>query len=37
MPDYGGGELLKLDKSELIQDIIEHYRNFNFEALTSPE
>lgn len=29
--------ILKLDKAELIQDIIEHYRNFNFEAFTSPE
>lgn len=37
MPDYSSDQLLKLDKAELIQDIIEHYRNFNFTALTSPE
>lgn len=29
--------ILKLDKAELIQDVIEHYRSFNFEAFSSPE
>ncbi len=30
-------EVLKMDKSALIQDVIEHFRHFNFEAFTSPD
>jgi len=30
-------DILKIEKSAVIQDVIEHYRHFNFEALTSPE
>ncbi len=30
-------EILKLEKNVLIQDVIEHFRHFNFEAFTSAE
>ena len=30
-------DVLKLEKSALIQDVIEHFRHFNFEAFTSAE
>ena len=30
-------EILKLEKIALIQDVIEHFRHFNFEAYTSAE
>ncbi len=30
-------EILKLEKTELIQDVIEHFRHFNFEAFTTAE
>jgi hypothetical protein len=30
-------DIMKLSKEDLIQDIIDHYRDFLYEALTSPE
>jgi hypothetical protein len=30
-------EILKLEKAVLIQDVIEHFRHFNFEAFTTAE
>ena len=30
-------EILKLAKEEIIQDVIKHYRDFNYEAFTKPE
>jgi len=30
-------DILKLKKEDLIRDIIKHFRNFNFEALTKIE
>lgn len=30
-------ELLKLPKEEIIQDVIEHYKNFAYETLAKPE
>jgi len=37
MKDVAPAEILKLKKEELIQDIIEHYRNFSFKAATQTE
>lgn len=34
LPERDNPDLLKLSKSELIQDLIEHLRNYNFQALT---
>ena len=33
MNDVEYSDILNLDQNDLIQDIIKHYRNFNFEAL----
>ena len=33
MPQLKAEELLKLPKEEIIQDIIEHYKNFNYQSL----
>lgn len=30
-------DILKLKKEDVIQDVIEHYRRFNFEATTRPD
>ena len=30
-------DVLKLGRDALLEDVIEHYRDFNFEALTSPD
>ena len=30
-------DVFKINKSDLIQDVIEHYRNFNFEALAGKD
>jgi len=35
MPDLGAAEVLKLAKEDVILDVLEHYRNFSYEALTS--
>jgi len=35
MPKVEPREMLKLDKTALIQDVIEHLRHFNFEAFTA--
>jgi len=37
LPELEQADVLKLEKSDLIQDLIEHLRSFNFSALTSPE
>jgi hypothetical protein len=37
MPDLGPAEVLKLAKEDVILDVIEHYRNFCYEALTTPD
>jgi len=37
LPEASTGELLRLDKETLIRDIIRHYRDFNFEGLSSSE
>ncbi|MGD1010038.1 MAG: hypothetical protein ABR951_07805 [Candidatus Aminicenantales bacterium] len=37
MPDLGPAEVLKLTKDDLILDVLEHYRNFSYEALTTPD
>jgi len=37
MKDIAPAEILKLKKEDLIQDIIEHYRNFSFKAATQTE
>jgi len=34
MKDLLPSDVLKLTKEDLIRDVIKHYRNFNFEALT---
>ncbi|MDH7512781.1 MAG: hypothetical protein QHH14_07540 [Clostridiales bacterium] len=31
------GKVIKMSKEELIEDVIEHYRNFTLKALTSPD
>ncbi len=35
LPDVGQDQILKLEKDVLILDIIDHYRNFIYQALTS--
>jgi hypothetical protein len=30
-------EVLKLTKDDVILDVLGHYRNFSYEALTSPD
>lgn len=37
MKDVAPAEILKLKKEDLIQDVIEHYRNFSFKAATQTE
>lgn len=37
MPDLSPAEVFKLSKDNVILDVIEHYRNFSYEALTSPD
>lgn len=37
MPEMGQDDVLKLEKGDLIEDVIEHLRSFNFKALTSPD
>ncbi len=37
MKDIAPREVLKLEVSALIQDIIEFYRHFNFEVFTAPD
>jgi len=37
MPDVQREDLLKLEKDILVQDVIEHYRNFTFEAFSTPD
>jgi len=37
MKDVAPAEILKLKKEDLIQDVIEHYRNFCFKAATQTE
>jgi hypothetical protein len=37
MPDLSPAEVLKLTKDDVILDVLEHYRNFSYEALTSPD
>lgn len=37
LPELEPAEVLKMDKEDVIHDIIEHYRKFCYEALTSPE
>jgi len=37
MEEIAPGDILKMEKTTLIQDVIEHYRHFNFEAFTAPE
>jgi hypothetical protein len=37
MPELGPAEVLKLAKEDIILDVLEHYRNFSYEALTSPD
>lgn len=37
MKDVAPSEILKLKKEDLIQDVIEHYRNFCFKAATQTD
>jgi hypothetical protein len=37
MPDVPREDLLKLEKDVLVQDVIEHYRSFTFEAFSTPD
>jgi hypothetical protein len=37
MPALSPAEVLKLTKDDVILDVLEHYRNFSYEALTSPD
>lgn len=37
LPDRDAAEILKMDKTEVIFDVIEYYRKFCYEALTSPD
>ena len=37
MPDLSPLEVLKMEKDDVIHDVIEHYRNFCYAALTSPD
>jgi hypothetical protein len=36
-PGLSPAEVLKLTKEDVILDVLEHYRNFSYEALTSPD
>jgi hypothetical protein len=37
MPDLSPAEVLKLTKEDVLLDVLEHYRNFSYEVLTSPD
>lgn len=37
MKDVAPSEILKLKKEDIIQDVIEHYRNFCFKSVTQTE
>jgi len=37
MPGLSPLEVLKMEKDDVIHDVIEHYRNFCYAALTSPD
>lgn len=37
MPGLSPAEILKLTKEDVILDVLEHYRNFIYEALTTPD
>jgi hypothetical protein len=37
MEKIAPGDILKMEKTTLIQDVIEFYRQFNFQAFTAPE
>ncbi len=37
MPGLGPAEILKLTKEDVILDVLEHYRDFIYEALTTPD
>jgi hypothetical protein len=37
LPDLEPAQVLKMDKEDVIHDVIEHYRKFCYEALTSPD
>jgi hypothetical protein len=37
MPRLSPAEVLKMTKEDVILDVLEHYRNFSYEALTSPD
>jgi hypothetical protein len=37
MPSLGPEEVLKISKEDVILDVLEHYKNFAYEALTSPD
>lgn len=37
MPKVKRDDLLKLEKDVLVQDVIEHYRSFTFEAFSTPD
>jgi hypothetical protein len=37
MPGLPSAEVMKLPREDVILDILEHYRNFSYEALTSPD
>jgi hypothetical protein len=37
MPGLSPAQVLKLSKEDIILDVLEHYRNFSYEALTSAD
>ncbi len=37
MPSLGPAEVLKVTKEDIILDVLEHYKNFIYEALTAPD
>ena len=37
MPSLSPAEVLKIAKEDIILDVLEHYKNFTYEALTSPD
>jgi hypothetical protein len=37
MPSLGPAEVLKVAKEDIILDVLEHYKNFTYEALASPD
>jgi hypothetical protein len=37
MPGLGPAEILKLTKEDVILDVLQHYRDFVYEALTTPD